>query len=216
MKKIALIIGNGLSAIALLIWPLIAFASIFLFDAPVRGGLDAMSRWIIAGLVLSFPVIAILVFIFLFTKRKQNKIFSRYIALSYLPLVYFLLPLAILTGLDRKATSKRICFPNGYCLDVKAGIRQVIKLHKNDPENYDVIIPFQVTSYQQQTNLVFFRQAKAERWGKHGLSVSAQESSFWVINVKNGNVMGPYSKEELLSNHSIDDNDILFQYEELE
>jgi hypothetical protein len=49
----AALIFSGLLVLA---WPVFAFGSLFIFDAPLRGPIDGFMRWLIVVLLLSYPL----------------------------------------------------------------------------------------------------------------------------------------------------------------
>jgi len=55
--KLAMRLGFGVSGLGLIAWPMFVFASIFIFDAPFRSGIDAFVRYSAALATFVYPVV---------------------------------------------------------------------------------------------------------------------------------------------------------------
>ncbi len=198
VKKIVIDLCLGVSAVTLVVWPIVFFCSIFLFDAPISSLSDKLWRWLLFLTFNTYPLTFALALAFLLPKRKRKQLQWWHSIPALAAALQLCVPIVLMDAYHQSTLNHDIQLSNRYVYETRHGIKRIIRAANiGGKEQRQEVVPIQVTGIERKGDLVVVRQIKAERWGGTGLTLSPSEVSFWTIELSAGRKSGPFSEDEL-------------------
>lgn len=193
----------GVSGIAVLGWPLVAYASIFLFDAPTWTVGGELGRWLIFLAWTTYPLTFLLGVALVWRGVRGGQARWWHVAPASAAVLQLAVPLAVLEFHDLKQEAD-LQLSGDYVLERVDSFERIVLIDDSGGQTRRVeVVPIQVRQVDDQDERIFVRQVRAEKWGRTGVRTYDQEEAFWVIEVVEGRRVGPLSANQLKSEYSL-------------
>ena len=209
MKKTITVLSLVLSGVLVIVWPLIAYTSIFVFDAPLSNAFEQLLRGSIVAIAISYPVTYAVVMFIVVRSWRQSRLTYKHAVLALLPILQFALPPLLASTVGHHLEYQKREIAAGLFLG-KEGSAEKIFLKHGDV--YQELLGPEIIYYRVTSNRDFIlaKQAKWEKWGDKGSSVDFRNLRYFAISTATHTLDGPYTQALFASRFGLQDLDPLF------
>lgn len=199
------------SGIAVLGWPLVAYTSIFLFDATTWAVGGEFGRWLIFLAWTTYPLTFLLGLALVWRSLRGDRSRWWHVVPASAAVIQLAAPVVVLELYDLKQGAD-LQLSGDYVLERVDSFERIVRIEDSGGKTRRLeVVPIQVRQVDDQEERIFVRQVRAERWGRTGVRTYDQEEAFWVIEVAEDRSVGPLSADQLKSEYSLRADAPVFQ-----
>lgn len=209
MKKTVIVVSLCLSGIFVLAWPLVAYMSIFAFDAPIAGPMDGALRTAFVLLAVSYPLTFVGVLLWVIRKWKRKTLRLAHALWALLPIAQLFGPPLFGSALSDHLKHRKKEVANGVYIGIEGNAR---RLFLKEGSRLEEVIGPEVIYYlaSPDSSALLVKQAKHRDLGKGLTSVSFKELQYFAVILAKHEIEGPFTEEELISRWGIDSSSAIF------
>ena len=203
--------------ISLLAWPLLAYSSIFLFDAPLTDKLDGNLRSLSVLLVLSYPIGYLAAILWFIINWRNGKLKFIHCLSGLTPIIHLSLALVITDQIMEYQHDRK---------NPDISITEDIIIEDRGPDQYvinkqgDVLVDRDIDAhhYLEEKNILLVAKSEVgslELEGGSTIDVYSADDpiSYFVINTLDSSVSGGFSREQIKDQYDLPDDLELFEPE---